>query len=87
MKASTCLAPRLLGFSAPRRRRTKYSSINVTLSGVTKDFGHSVRAIPFLAQTGDAFAPAAQFAHPQFRFFSRPDFRHASHLQPAWLED
>jgi hypothetical protein len=52
------------------------------------DFGQLASATFFLAHTGGALSPAvfASAANPHRRFFSRPDFRHASHSQPAWLD-
>jgi hypothetical protein len=51
------------------------------------DFGHVSVETFWRAQTGEAPFSAVKPSQPQRRFFSRPDFRHASHFQPAWLEN
>ena len=65
----------------------KNSSTVVWLSAVMNDLGHVPSLTPLRAHTGGP--PAAQFAgnQPHLRFASRPDFRQASHLHPAWLEN
>ena len=57
------------------------------LSPVTYDFGHVEIATPRLTHTGGPAASPGPSIHPQRRLFSRPAFRHASHFQPAWLEN
>jgi hypothetical protein len=51
------------------------------------DFGHVLSDTSFLAQTSGASVSSAAVRHPHRRRFSRPDFRQASHFQPAWLEN
>jgi len=47
------------------------------------DLGQVASATSFLAHTGGALGSSGNASHPHRRFFSRPDFRHASHFQPA----
>jgi len=65
----------------------KNSSTSVSLSAVMYDLGQVVSATSFLAHTGGALGSSDSVSHPHRRFFSRPDFRHASHFHPAWFEN
>src|SRR6266446_2188721 len=44
-------------------------------------------ATRFRAQTGGELASSHPPIQPHLRFISSPDFRQASHSQPAWLEN
>jgi hypothetical protein len=50
------------------------------------DFGHESSDTPPRDQTGGPAPISPELRNLQRRFFSRPFFRHASHLHPAWLD-
>jgi hypothetical protein len=51
------------------------------------DFGQLSLATVFRAHTGAALSSCGKFNQPHRRRTSRPFLRHASHFQPAWLEN
>jgi hypothetical protein len=87
VNASTWRALNSVNSVPPKRRRAKNSSTSAMLSAVIWDFGQYVSEMPFRAHTSGAFGSSRPASHPHRRFRSRPDRRHASHFQPAWLEN
>jgi len=57
------------------------------LCAVTKDFGHVFSETCPCIHTIALASISGGGKNPQFRFFSRPLFRHESHVQAAWLEN
>jgi len=58
-----------------------------SLSDVMYDLGHDSTASVPRNQTGTDLAAVGIPIQPHRRRASRPDFRHVSHFQPAWLEN
>ena len=57
------------------------------LCAVRNDFGQTVVAALFLAQTTRTGVSSARGIQPHLRFVSRPALRQVAHSQPAWLEN
>jgi hypothetical protein len=51
------------------------------------DFGQTVAAALFLAQTTRSGVSSARGIQPHLRFISRPALRQLAHSQPTWLEN